>query len=327
MVASDSFSRLRLLEERVAALQEELAISHNQNRYLEQFRSHGNQAESKEGTSEAPPQPSSMLLNAMESLNLGFDVQHDMAVDMSPISFQGENDIYHFLPSHTTSSQIVHFSLTHLGWIHCALRADIFLNQHEEFWKDLTAQRSNHLRRSSWFALYFAVLSVSAPLMQWLTGLIPIKTGLYYMDETDECFSTFTFHLPYSFIIAPSTLEDSTALSQMWYRVATAELTRSDFLGVPRLCTIQTIAVLTLVDKNFGESDRAAHMMAVAISMARNLQMHLLSSERDNTIPDYRRVEWRKLEDRHLGRRLWWTLVICDWFVMNKTLQHQLTYR
>lgn len=107
---------------------------------------------------------------------------------------------------------------------------------------------------------------------------------------------------------------DLITLSRYWYWVALRDLEMHDFLGKPRLSTIQVVAILTLVNSSFGQNSRESILMGVAVKMARMLQMHRLSNEDGLPSPISKLPEWSTREKRDLGRRLWWTLVICDWY-------------
>jgi hypothetical protein len=64
------------------------------------------------------------------------------------------------VPEKTTSTRIVEFSLQMLGWIHCALRADRFLVEHEAFQNALLDGTLEVLQDHKWMAIYFSVLAV-----------------------------------------------------------------------------------------------------------------------------------------------------------------------
>lgn len=69
-------------------------------------------------------------------------------------------DVLSILPSREESTRVVNFSLQMLGWIHCALRVDIFQQEHEQFWDRLEAQDTSVLENHSWLMVYFSVLAV-----------------------------------------------------------------------------------------------------------------------------------------------------------------------
>lgn len=107
--------------------------------------------------------------------------------------------------------------------------------------------------------------------------------------------------------------ESTLPVARTWYEAALDELDASRPLAHPNLRTVQTVAVLTLCHSHFGQTEREYLLVGMAVNTARCLNMHLLGSE-PNFPPHLRRLpEWSAVEDRQMGRRLWWTLVVCDW--------------
>ncbi|KAJ5660682.1 uncharacterized protein N7484_000054 [Penicillium longicatenatum] len=205
-----------------------------------------------------------------------------------------ENDL-HFLvetlksvPDSSTSTRIVEFSLQMLGWIHCALRADQFLIEHEAFHNALIAGTLEVLQDHKWMAIYFSVLAV----------------GIFFMADED----TSSLKLP---VVEPSPYPFS--VSYHWYCAAFLQLEYSDAMGKPQLHVVQVAAILTLCHSHFGQRYRDINLSSLAQNAARALQMHRLGSESSYPIDLGRIPEWANETGRELGRRLWWTLVICDW--------------
>lgn len=103
--------------------------------------------------------------------------------------------------------------------------------------------------------------------------------------------------------------------ARLWYNGALCELQCGDFLRKAHLKSIQTIAILSSCNGNFGQVEREQILLSVAIAMARCLNMHKLAEESRLTPNIVKMACWKLPQDRALGRRLWWTLVICDWYV------------
>ncbi|KAI0973188.1 hypothetical protein F4678DRAFT_478361 [Xylaria arbuscula] len=192
------------------------------------------------------------------------------------------------VPDKAISTRIVEFSLQMLGWIHCALRVDQFLIEHETFQNALTAGTLEVLQDHKWMAVYFSVLAV----------------GLFFMSDEE----TLSLNLP---IVEPSPYPFS--ICHHWYRAAFLQLEYSDAMGKPQLHVVQVAAILTLCHSHFGQRYRDANASTLAYNAARALQMHRLGSESSYPKSLERIPEWSKESERELGRRLWWTLVICDW--------------
>lgn len=72
-------------------------------------------------------------------------------------------ELFRSLPSRRNSTSIVQFSLQILGWIHCGLRADQFLAEHEAFQNALEIGTHQILENHGWMAIYFSVLTVRNP--------------------------------------------------------------------------------------------------------------------------------------------------------------------
>ena len=103
------------------------------------------------------------------------------------------------------------------------------------------------------------------------------------------------------------------AITRLWYEAALRELETAGVLKRPSVEAIQTIAVLTLSNSNFGEHQQEFMLMGLAVNMARLLNFHRLGTEglhatQLNSIPVFATAA-----QREQCRRLWWTLVICDW--------------
>lgn len=140
-----------------------------------------------------------------------------------------------------------------------------------------------------------------------------MKAGIYYADLDNECFAAFAYWDPETSYHPPQSLQESAALAKTWYRASLYELDLSDFLGASKLSSIQTIAILPLLNASFGQTEREWLTMGAAINMARSLQMHKLKKESSTSKSSFR-SEWSTKESRSLGRRLWWTLCVCDWY-------------
>lgn len=101
-----------------------------------------------------------------------------------------------------------------------------------------------------------------------------------------------------------------------WYNCVFKYLELANAVATPHLETVQVAAILTLCNSHFGETFRDRNLTSIAITTARALNMHRLATESSypkdwiESMP-----EWCTRENRNLGRRLWWTLTICDWSV------------
>jgi hypothetical protein len=246
-----------------------------------------------------------ILENTLEKL-------HDSRVNPTvpgPVINDDTYETLSILPTETASRSIVGFSVSTLGWIHCAIRADKFLQEHDSFWNALNEGDYSVLGNHQWMAVYLSILTVSPPipmrnvtskniLKQW------IKTGAQFMEHEPALGALDQ-------IVAPT---DDSLRARQWYDHALEQLYKSRFLVDPRLETVQTIAILTLSFREYDGYEKEWMMLGVAVNAARCIKMHRLGSEKLFAPSAAARPEWSTRAGRELGRHLWWTLVICDWY-------------
>ncbi|KAK0101096.1 hypothetical protein ONS95_012920 [Cadophora gregata] len=87
-----------------------------------------------------------------------------------------------------------------------------------------------------------------------------------------------------------------------WYDASLFYLYKGDFLRNHNVCTVQTVAILGIVFNNVGDSDLHYSLWGAAIRIAQVLKM---GNDTDNANDDPVQQQVR--------RRLWWTLVLCEW--------------
>jgi hypothetical protein len=87
-----------------------------------------------------------------------------------------------------------------------------------------------------------------------------------------------------------------------WYCSALFYLDQGDFLQRSHIRVVQAIIVLGNVASTIGETERHANLWAVAVQVAQQLN---LGRDEKNIGESMLQQETR--------RRLWWTLVICEW--------------
>jgi len=87
-----------------------------------------------------------------------------------------------------------------------------------------------------------------------------------------------------------------------WYDASLFYLYEADFLRNHNLRSVQTIAILGIVFNNVGDSDLHYSLWGAAIRIAQALKMGF---DREN--PDEDAVQ------QQVRRRLWWTMVLCEW--------------
>ena len=87
-----------------------------------------------------------------------------------------------------------------------------------------------------------------------------------------------------------------------WYDASMFFLHKAEFLRRHDMRSIQAIAILLGLMKNMGDFDLQSSLLAVGIGIAQCLGM---DKEPPTVSENYIQQE--------LSRRVWWTLVICDW--------------
>lgn len=112
---------------------------------------------------------------------------------------------------------------------------------------------------------------------------------------------------------------DVRSLCRNWYDAAIFCLYRAEFMRVPHICTVQSIAILGMCFNILGDVDLYQHLWSIAIRVAQRLGLNTPSSQKAGALTP---------EAQH---RLWWTLTICEWCVLTCNLNrlrtpYNLTY-
>ncbi|KAH6889333.1 hypothetical protein B0T10DRAFT_487782 [Thelonectria olida] len=123
----------------------------------------------------------------------------------------------------------------------------------------------------------------------WLSVYFSVLSAALLMADEDE---TLRLHLP----------GHHDELLHNWYEAALLCLNHSDFMRQRNVRTVQAIAILGMCFYNFGDSELNAHLWSCAIRIAQSLGLDGSRSDQPS-IPLTKEAQ----------RRLWWTLVICEW--------------
>ncbi|KAK8234198.1 hypothetical protein HDK77DRAFT_307169 [Phyllosticta capitalensis] len=140
------------------------------------------------------------------------------------------------------------------------------------------------------FWLRFATYSLGAEDPLWLAIYFGVlSSALFFMDDTEfsHC------HPP---------LFSQEALLRNWYDAALYFLDKGDFMQKTSIRVVQAVTILGIVATNIGDTCRHSNLWACAVRMAQQLN---LGSDHENLA--------QTIIDREARRRLWWTLVICEW--------------
>ncbi|OHE98579.1 hypothetical protein CORC01_06030 [Colletotrichum orchidophilum] len=125
----------------------------------------------------------------------------------------------------------------------------------------------------------------------WLSVYFSVITAALLMMEDEEARE----------ILPTGDLEN---ILRQWYKAALFCLEEADYMRTSTVRPVQAIAVLGMCFHNFGDSGLYRHLWSCAIRIARNLGLD--GSRATNPCSELG-VEAQ--------RRLWWTLVICEWYI------------
>ncbi|KAL2206099.1 hypothetical protein CC79DRAFT_845803 [Sarocladium strictum] len=182
-------------------------------------------------------------------------------------------------PSRRTSERLVEYDRVWNSWVHFALEYPQFEQECNDYILALEDGVSLESLDAAWMAVYFSVLCAALLMMD---------------DKEAE-------QLLRSEQIASSVM----VVSRMWYDAAIFCLERAEFMRTPSICTVQAVAVLSMCFNLFGDAELGHHMRSSAIRVARRIGLHTSTTRTAN--------QQMSVASRN---RLWWTLVICEWFVL-----------
>ena len=177
------------------------------------------------------------------------------------------------MPSRTFSHLIVKHAFHWTFWVHYALFIPAFEREHSDFWNRYLVTESLQGVDQLWLAIYFAVLA----------------SNLLFMDEGETADGR------------PNGISFM-GLLHNWYESSLFFLDRADFTQNPSVSAVKTIAILGIVFNNVGDVNRHRALWSVALQQAQQLKMGVDSDNQRETYVE-----------QQLRRRLWWTLIICDW--------------
>lgn len=95
------------------------------------------------------------------------------------------------------------------------------------------------------------------------------------------------------------------------------------FMTRPSLWTVQAIAILSLCGHNVCDSDLLSSLLAVGIKMAQSLGLHSLGrrsraieTKQSRGVDLSGHLDVTEVVDVEMGKRVWWALVLEDWFAI-----------
>ncbi|KAH9905254.1 hypothetical protein F4778DRAFT_769930 [Xylariomycetidae sp. FL2044] len=179
------------------------------------------------------------------------------------------------LPSRECSNGLIAHDREWNSWVHYALEYPAFELEHSQFMDRIDAGASFEDIDSSWLAVYFSVITAALLTMD--------------LDEVDA-------------LGLPSA--DHRLLQRNWYGAALLFLHRAEFMRNFKLGTVQAIAILGMSFVNFGDHDLYVTMWSCAVRVGHTIGLDREFPANENPLLGL---------SRESRRRLWWTLVICEW--------------
>ncbi|KAL2828333.1 hypothetical protein BJY01DRAFT_228563 [Aspergillus pseudoustus] len=179
-------------------------------------------------------------------------------------------------PSRECSDILLAHGELWISWMHFALHSPTFSREHQEFWETGGSLQPQSKDDSLWLAIYFS----------YLCGVVLLLSE----DEAADA------GLPYN---------DSNLVLNNWYDAAVFFLNQGDFLRHHHIRSVQAVAVLSIVFNNIKDTSFQESILASAIRIAQALR---LDQDAANT--------HASVIDRETRRRVWWTLMICEWLAI-----------
>jgi hypothetical protein len=116
---------------------------------------------------------------------------------------------------------------------------------------------------------------------------------------------------------------DRLVLPNAFVSAAEDALYAGSFMTRPSLWTVQAIAILSLCGHNVCDSDLLSSLLAVGIKMAQSLGLHSLGrrsraieTKQSQGVDLSGHVDVAEVVDVEMGKRVWWALVLEDWFAI-----------
>ncbi|SCZ90384.1 BZ3500_MvSof-1268-A1-R1_Chr1-3g01956 [Microbotryum saponariae] len=193
------------------------------------------------------------------------------------------------IPPGNDTMAILRHSLEWMGWYHGVVFGPGFMNEVAQFWE--AGDQRVEVTHPAWLALFFAQLRCG---VRHMTGELLSTLGTDGLSETD-----------------------AKQLSETLLVASLAALYHSNFIEVPHLYAVQTIALLVITCQDGGSTALFPTLLNVGIAIAQGLGLHRLPS----------RVAWeanhsalqpadraKRLIEYETNKRIWWALASQDWF-------------
>ncbi|KAL7341204.1 Proteophosphoglycan ppg4 [Rhodotorula toruloides] len=207
----------------------------------------------------------------------------------SPVSmFPNGQALFDAAPTPDQEDIVFHQGLERYGFHHAVVHAPTF-------WSHLAAFRNlgdDRFERASlaWLSLYFALLAVSAKLVD--------------REQQDA--------------MGWTEAETSGAASR-WFTCSIACLYRHNFLQLHDFSCLQAIAVLVLSGRDAGSATLIASLLSAGLSIAQDMGLQRLPSDeqwKEAMKGKPAGVRAKALIDREIRKRVVWALVHSEWFAI-----------
>ncbi|KAI5917494.1 hypothetical protein F4810DRAFT_44045 [Camillea tinctor] len=199
------------------------------------------------------------------------------SIHLKNIDFPEDTNIQADIPHIHLAKKLVFYHIQSLCWHHNAIHAPTFLDECEAFWK------AGSVVDPCWMALYFAVLSSAA----WC-----------YPHDDGE--------------IPSSELKSRAGV---WYDAMVSALNQNDFMENHSIYSVQSIVISILVAHPLGHSNAHYILLSAAIRIAQCLGLDKVQ-ERSHLKPQASQKEWDNAVENEVKCRVWWQLIIQDYFAV-----------
>ncbi|KAI1486023.1 hypothetical protein F5X96DRAFT_657110 [Biscogniauxia mediterranea] len=181
------------------------------------------------------------------------------------------------IPHPHLARKLVVYHIQSLCWHHNAIHSPTFLDECESFWK------TGSVVDPCWMALYYAVLSSAA----------------WCYPHDDEFISS----------------DELKSRAGMWYDAMVSVLNQNDFMENHSIYSVQSIVISILVAHPLGHSNAHYILLSAAIRIAQCLGLDKIKHkprQESQSSPE----EWESVVENEVKRRVWWQLIIQDYFAV-----------
>ena len=211
-------------------------------------------------------------------------------------------NVLSFLPDRSKSEALVNLYIKKVDFFHKTLHIPTLLKEVEHFW---SISNSNY------------ELIINEKLLPFLGLYIIILCVALHFADTEEA------------IQAGFTPEEHRNNPISYFKASRAALWGGDYLENHNLHNLQTIVLMGLYLNNTNASSTHFSLIGAAIKIAQNMGLSKLGPEENfelNQINSKKTVNmgiWKSVVNREVGRRIWWNLIMLDWFLAGP---HNYTY-